>query len=69
MLECRASQCAGCGHSLAEVAQERLGSRQVIDILPMQYVVREARSYGCRCPQCGQEQSGVYPVGFENAPL
>lgn len=65
VLECRASRCADCGHSLAEVAQEVFGSRQVIDILPMQYVVREARSYGCRCPQCGQEQSGVYPVGFE----
>lgn len=64
VVECRARVCTGCGHSLVELAQERVGSRQMLDLVPLQSVVREARCYAVRCPECGVEQRGAYPEEF-----
>ena len=65
VLECRAEVCSHCGEVLGQLAQQRLGSRQVIDLPPFEYVVREARCYGLNCPRCGSVQRGSYPSGFE----
>ena len=64
VVACRVQVCAACGHSLVEVPQERVGSRQVVDLVPLQVLVREARCYGVRCPECGVEQRGTYPEEF-----
>ena len=65
VLECRVPVCADCGEDLSAVPQRQTGSRQVVDIPPIQPVVREARRYETTCPCCGKVQSADYPEGFE----
>lgn len=65
VIECHADRCADCGADLRGVAQQRVGSSQVVEIPPVEPVVIEARRYGCTCPQCGKRQAGVYPAGME----
>jgi len=65
IIECRVAVCSDCGEDLSAVSQRRVGSRQVIDIPPIQPVVREAWRYEATCPCCGKVQSATYPAGFE----
>lgn len=65
VIDCRARACSQCGQALGDLPQQLLGSRQVIDLPPFKYIVREARCYGVDCPRCGQAQRGSYPAGFE----
>jgi len=41
----------------------------VVEIPSVGAVVREARCYKVRCPQCGLAQGGEYPEGFERGQL
>ena len=65
VVDCRARQCSECGEVLEELGQRLVGSRQVIEIPPFMYTVREARCYEVDCPTCGERQRGTYPAGFE----
>lgn len=64
VVECRVTRCAGCGAALADLEQTCVGSRQQIDLAPLQQVVREARCYALCCPSCGQTQQAAYPAEF-----
>jgi transposase len=65
VVDCQAKQCSECGEVLEGLAQRVIGSRQVIEIPPFAYTVREARCYEVDCPNCGARQRGTYPAGFE----
>lgn len=65
VLECRVIECENCGLDLLTLPQHQTGSRQVVDIPPIQPIVYEARRYEAMCPCCGKTQSADYPAGFE----
>ena len=65
IIECRVSQCRGCGADLTGCQQWVVGRHQVIDIPPPRFVVREARRYRVSCPQCKCQQTADYVAGFE----
>jgi hypothetical protein len=64
-VECRAKQGSECGEVLEGLPQHLIGSRQVIEIAPFAYTIREARCDEVDCPTCGERQRGTYPEGFE----
>ena len=57
--------CNNCGNSLANVSDEYVGRRQVIDIPPIQPITTEYRQYRRKCP-CGHCQYSTYPQGVEH---
>jgi len=65
VLECRPSTCAGCGDALPQTGGRQVGRSQVTDLPPVVPVVIEARLYGVRCAQCGEQTVGRYPSGLE----
>ncbi len=55
--------CSSCGSSLAEVAGEVLRERrQVFDLPPLKLAVTEHRVSQKRCPGCGAQQVGEFPL-------
>src|SRR5215204_5786587 len=62
---CQPTHCAGCGHDLAGVLPERVGSSQVVELPPVVPVVLEAWRYAATCAHCGTRTVGAYPAGFE----
>lgn len=65
VLECRITTCGECGSDLSELPQHVVGRHQVIDIPPMQAIVREIVRYGRYCPYCQSYQRAQAPAGFE----
>jgi transposase len=60
------SECSGCGASLeAEPVKEYL-LRQVFDIPPIELEVTEHQSEVKCCPDCGQQNQGVFPPEVSN---
>jgi transposase len=57
--------CAGCGEELVAVEQQLMQRYDKIDIPPIKPVVTRVERYGCTCPNCGQQQVAVVPVGME----
>jgi transposase len=55
--------CAQCGVSLADVAVTTYEERQVFDIPALRIEVTAHRAEVKRCPGCGAENSGVFPMG------
>lgn len=58
-------RCEGCGEELGEVQQQLLQRYEKIDIPPIKPVVTRIERYGCACPNCGQQQIAIVPVGME----
>ena len=65
IVECRVACCQRCGTDLSEQPQWVVGRHQVIDLPPIQPVVREAWRYRTTCPQCKSQQTAPYVPGFE----
>jgi len=65
IVECRVVCCQRCGTDLSEQPQWVVGRHQVIDLPPIQPVVREAWRYRTTCPQCKSQQTAPYGPGFE----
>lgn len=65
IMECRVSKCKQCGADLSELAQHIAARHQVIDIPPVQAIVREVVRYGRYCPCCQSYQRAEVPQGFE----
>lgn len=60
------SHCPGCGASLkAEPVKERL-LRQIFDIPPIELEVTEHQCEVKCCPDCGQQNQGVFPTEASN---
>lgn len=64
-IECKLEACTDCGKDLREISHQELGRSQVVELPPVQPVVVEAIRYGCKCPNCGEEQEASYPDGLE----
>lgn len=65
IVECRVSHCTCCGHDLSGLPQHEAGRHQIIDLPPMQPIVREVVRYGRYCPGCQTYQRAVAPTGYE----
>ena len=65
IVECRVSQCDGCGHDLSALSQHEVGRHQLIDLPPIRPVVREVVRYGRYCPGCESYQRAAAPSGYE----
>ena len=65
IIEYRVSECQQCGEDLSNLPQHVVGRHQVIDIPPMQAIVREVVRYGRYCPCCEKYQRAAAPQGFE----
>jgi len=51
-VECRVTICGCCGADLSQHPQHEAARRQVIDLPPIQPIVRDIVRYGCYCPTC-----------------
>lgn len=56
IVECRVLVCGCCGTDLSELPQHVVGRHQIIDIPPIQPLVREIVRYGRYCPECQNYQ-------------
>jgi transposase len=65
VISCRVGTCSNCGQNLSQEQQKLLGKRQILELPPIQPLVREAWSYGLTCPCCGTANQAAYPQGFE----
>ena len=65
IIECRVVSCTTCGADLSDLPQHEGGRHQVIDIPPIQPLVREVVRYGRYCPQCQTYHRASAPAGFE----
>ncbi|MDQ7033989.1 MAG: transposase [Anaerolineae bacterium] len=65
IIECRVSQCQACGTDLSDLLQHVAARHQVLDIPPLQAIVREVVRYGRYCPCCQKYQRAEAPQGFE----
>lgn len=65
IIECRVSECKGCGADLSDLPQHEVGRHQVLDIPPLRALVREVVRYGRYCPCCQSYQRAEAPQGFE----
>ncbi|MDQ7035006.1 MAG: IS66 family transposase [Anaerolineae bacterium] len=59
------SQCQACGTDLSDLLQHVAARHQVLDIPPLQAIVREVVRYGRYCPCCQKYQRAEAPQGFE----
>ncbi len=59
------SHCRACGRDLEQVPVARRERRQVVELPPVKPHVIEHRAEIKRCPDCGAETSGSFPVGVE----
>ena len=60
--------CTFCGTPLNDVVQVLRVKRQVIDIPPIQTIVKEYQQFSCQCPHCQTDQMAEFPKGV-NAPV
>ncbi|MEM9908500.1 MAG: IS66 family transposase [Cyanobacteria bacterium P01_D01_bin.44] len=60
------SDCVGCGVSLSDVPVEAILQRQVFDIPPIALRVKEHQLEVKCCPQCGQQNQGIFPGEASN---
>jgi transposase len=67
VVECRPTQCRGCGAALAERDQRRVGRSQVVELPPVRPVVVEAWRYAAVCAGCGGRTVAEAPPGLEPA--
>jgi transposase len=58
--------CAGCGKEISESKQTLMERYDKIDIPPITPIVTRIERYGCKCPECGQQQIAEAPVGMES---
>nr|NQU89225.1 IS66 family transposase [Bacteroidota bacterium] len=58
------SYCRQCGNNLSEMEPEPIGSRQVIDIPPIQPIITEHRVYKITC-KCGCHNVSAYPANVK----
>lgn len=56
------AHCACCGRTLADIPVQMQQRRQVFDLAPLSLRVTEHRKQGSVCPDCGQQNSGTFPV-------
>jgi transposase len=66
IIRARVRSCAGCGQEIAELMQSIMERYDKIDIPAIQPIVTRVERYGCRCPNCGQQQIAEVPVGMES---
>jgi transposase len=65
IVRCQPTTCRGCGATLGEQGQRRVGRGQVVDLPPVQPVVIEAWRYAAVCPSCGARTVAEAPPGLE----
>ncbi|MDQ7035751.1 MAG: IS66 family transposase zinc-finger binding domain-containing protein [Anaerolineae bacterium] len=58
IIECRVSQCQACGTDLSDLLQHVAARHQVLDIPPLQAIVREVVYYGRYCPSLPEVSKG-----------
>ncbi len=64
-VECRVRRCECCGADLFQHPQHEAARRQVIDLPPMQPIVRDIVRNGCYCPRCETYQRAQTPPEHE----
>jgi len=64
-VECRVTICGCCGEDLSQHPQHEAARRQVIDLPPIQPIVRDIVRYGCYCPSCETYQRAETPPEHE----
>ena len=65
-VECRVTICGCCGEDLSQYPQHEAARRQVIDLPPIQPIVRDIVRYGCYCPSCETYQRAQTPAEHES---
>jgi transposase len=61
IIEHHPNYCSCCGSDLSNITSEFISKRQVIDIPPIEPVIKEHQIYGKRCC-CGHITTSTYPV-------
>jgi transposase len=57
--------CAGCGTSLGKSEQKIQRRYDKLELPPIKPIVTRVEQYGCKCPQCGEQQIAIVPIGLE----
>lgn len=57
--------CSGCGTELGTTEQKIQQKYDKIELPPIKPIVTRVEQYGCKCPQCGEEQLATVPMGLE----
>jgi len=65
IIKATVKNCQGCGEEIGESPQQLMERYDKIDIPPIAPIVTQVERYGCRCPQCGQQQIAAVPIGME----
>lgn len=65
-VECHVAICGCCGEDLSQHPQHEAARRQVIDLPPIQPIVRDIVRYGCYCPSCETYQRAETPPEHES---
>ena len=66
-VECRVAVCGCCGEDLSRHPQHEAARRQVIDLPPIEPIVRDIVRYGCYCPNCETYQRAETPPEHESS--
>jgi transposase len=66
VVEHKVEQCHGCGASIAQEPVQKVWSRQVHDIPPIDLTVYEHRAEVKNCPHCGIENEAEFPLEATN---
>lgn len=57
--------CSGCGTELGTTEQKIQQKYDKIELPPIKPIVTRVEQYGCKCPQCGEQQLATVPIGLE----
>jgi transposase len=57
--------CAECGTQIQTTEQKIQQRYDKLELPPIKPIVTRVEQYGCRCPQCGEQQVATVPVGLE----
>lgn len=65
IIQATLTNCRECGKDVTQSTQVLMERYDKIDIPPIRPTVTRVERYGCKCPNCGQQQIAEVPVGME----
>jgi transposase len=65
IIQATLTNCRECGKDVTQSTQILMERYDKIDIPPIRPTVTRVERYGCKCPNCGQQQIAEVPVGME----
>jgi transposase len=65
IIQATLTNCRECGKDVTQSTQVLMERYDKIDIPPIRPTVTRVERYGCKCPNCGQQQIAEIPVGME----